>query len=196
MAAQLFGLERDGAAAAAGPGGVARRRSRSPAIRPRCMPRAAPRGAWSNRRANRWRRWSGARRRRVLHLGRHRGQHAGADAGDRDRRRKAAARPASDVGDRACLGARRRPVSARSDRGYCRSMRDGPARSRGARRSRCANRRGRWSRSCSPTTRPAWCSRSRRLPRSCMRPAACFMSMRCRRPAESLAISARWAPIC
>ena len=102
--------------------------------------------------------------RRDLHLERHRSQHAGADARDRDRGREAAARPAVYVGDRASFGARRRPVSARGDRGHRRRGRRA-GRPCGAGGGPCpAKRPGRWSRSCSPTTRPAWCSRSPRPP--------------------------------
>ena len=68
---------------------------------------------------------------------------------------------AVDLGDRAFLGARRRPLSARGDRGIPVDA-DGRRRSRGARAAAVADdARGRWFRSCSPTTRPAWCSRSR-----------------------------------
>src|ERR1700682_2133050 len=55
---------------------------------------------------------AGAPGRRFLHFERHRSQHAGADAGDPDRGRAAAAGKAPDLGDRAFLGAYGRTVLA------------------------------------------------------------------------------------
>ena len=78
-----------------------------------------------------------------------------------ERRRQAAAPAAADVGDRASLGAapagslRARPIGTDPGRRR-RTGRPGRAGERACRRAT-----GRWSRSCSPTTRPASCSRSR-----------------------------------
>ena len=137
----------------------------------------------------------GAPWRRVLHLGRYRGECARLVAGDRDRGREAAARGAADLRNRASFGSRRRPLPAGRDYGDRR-------RCRWTRRPRCAcecacpGRLGRSSRSCLATTRPAWCSRWRRRLRSSMRRAACCMSMPCRRPGAFPARSVSSALIC
>ena len=115
-----------------------------------------------------------------LHQRRHRGQHAGADAGSRrgapgratgcSSRRSSIPRCAAAAASRRARS-RKLPVDA----GWRR-------RSRRARGLRSRKRAGRWFRSCSPITKPASSSRSRRPPRSCTRPAASCMSMPCRRP--------------
>ena len=99
-----------------------------------------------------------------------------------------AARPAVCLGDRASFGAQRRALCRRSVEELPVTG-DGRRRSRGAAKRACSAPSGRWSRSCSPTTRPAWSSRSPKSPASCTPPAACCMSTRCRRPGGSTAIS-------
>ncbi len=98
--------------------------------------------------------------RRDFHLERHRGQCAGADAGDRDQRLKSAR--ATGCSCRRSSILRCAPAGdfrARRSKIF-RSTPTGGSISRRWRR-RCRARRGRWSRSCSPTTRPASSSRSR-----------------------------------
>ncbi len=175
-----------------------RRRLRFPAIRLRCMPKAAPRAGWSRHAREQVAALVGARPGDVFFTS------SGTEANmlaltpaiesAGDKRPRATA---SGLGDRACLGARRRPVCPRGDRGHCRSMRDGPARSRGVARDAVAKIAAAAGVADARQQRNRrHCSRSRRRQRSCMRPAACCMSMRCRRPGRSLAISLRLAPIC
>ena len=158
-------------------------RSAVSATRPRSMAKAARRGPAGRRRA---RGVAAARRRaranRRLHLRRHRGQRAGADVVI-ETAPSAAARPAlmSATEHPSVLAGGRFPREAVEDRRSTATASSISA----ARASADTARRGRWSPSCSPTTRPASSSRSREAAAIAQRMVGSLPWTRFRRPGAS-----------